>query len=235
MALLAGAAESVRAHLGTGASPDATDAQGRSALMLALSRGHIDVCRLLLEAGADPTTRDKTGNDALTMARARGETTVEELLQRAQASLAESRGNDVDGHRPNSNPPSGRIAPSLTVPGETLEQVSAQTGADTVAAALHQRESSKRRATSYRRKTTKTLTCPAGKRNWRAKLRLTTSRVPRKRRLYRPQSRATVHWTAMRNGMTLRSIYRDSSTVIAGVPHSARRRTGQCAHSSSRL
>ena len=96
MAVLAGAAESVRVHLYAGIDLDATDAQGRSALMLAATRGHLGVCKLLLEAGADPKTIDKTGNDALAMARSQGETGVEALLQRAPISSAEFQDENIE-------------------------------------------------------------------------------------------------------------------------------------------
>ena len=65
MAVLAGALESVRMHLHAEPDLEATDNQGRSPLILAVSKGHRDICRLLLQAGADPTTKDNEGNDAL--------------------------------------------------------------------------------------------------------------------------------------------------------------------------
>ena len=48
-------------HLRAGTDLDATDTQGRSALILAASRGHLEVCKLLLEAGADPTIEGQRG------------------------------------------------------------------------------------------------------------------------------------------------------------------------------
>lgn len=80
MAVLSGAGESVRLHLRAGADLDATDSHGRTALILAVSRGHLDVCKLLLEAGADPAIKDSEGKDALAVARSFGETGIAELL-----------------------------------------------------------------------------------------------------------------------------------------------------------
>ena len=87
MALLAGAVESVRMHLRADTDLDATDSRGRSPLILAASRGHLDVCRLLLEAGADPTSKDHAGTDVLAAARSRGHSAVVELLNRALISI----------------------------------------------------------------------------------------------------------------------------------------------------
>ena len=87
--MLAGAVESVRAQLLAGANPDATDTSGRSALILAASRGHHDVCLVLLEAGADPATKDSAGNDAIAFALARGDVAMEELLARWRTAAGE--------------------------------------------------------------------------------------------------------------------------------------------------
>ena len=90
-------------HLRSGTDLDATDTQGRSALILAASRGHLDVCNLLLEAGADLTTRDNAGNDALAVARSLGEAGVVELLCSAGTPTAEHEYGDrnSDCRRPN--------------------------------------------------------------------------------------------------------------------------------------
>ena len=76
-------------HLRAGVDLDATDSHGRSALTLAVSRGHLDICELLLEAGADPTIKDSEGKDALAVARSLGETGVVELMHRAGTPTAE--------------------------------------------------------------------------------------------------------------------------------------------------
>ena len=43
---------------------DATDGQGRTALLLATLEGHAEVVRLLLESGADAAVKDSDGSDA---------------------------------------------------------------------------------------------------------------------------------------------------------------------------
>ena len=97
--MLAGAGESVRLHLRAGADLDATDSHGRSALILAVSKGHLDVCKLLLEAGADPRIKDNEGKDALAVARSLGETGVVELLHSAGAPTAKRGDGDRSGNR----------------------------------------------------------------------------------------------------------------------------------------
>lgn len=80
MAILSGAIESVRLHVRSIADANAADDKGRSALMLAASRGRSDVCKVLLENGADPTLRDQEGNDAMAVAQLRGHQEVVALL-----------------------------------------------------------------------------------------------------------------------------------------------------------
>ena len=80
MAVLTGAAKSVRLHLRSGNHVDALDEKGRSPLILAASRGRLDICRLLLEAGADRALKDSEGHDALAVALLRGHEAVAELL-----------------------------------------------------------------------------------------------------------------------------------------------------------
>jgi RNA polymerase primary sigma factor len=86
MAVLAGAMESVRLHLRSTNDVDAVDEKGRSALMLAASKGHLDVCRLLLEQGANPALKDLDGNDAFSAAHSRAQTEIVDLLTGARAS-----------------------------------------------------------------------------------------------------------------------------------------------------
>lgn len=83
MAILAGAMESVRLHLRSGSDINATDEKGRSPLILAASRGRLDLCQLLLAEGADPDIRDNEGNDALAVARLRGQAEIAVLLASA--------------------------------------------------------------------------------------------------------------------------------------------------------
>jgi len=80
MAVLAGVQTAVRLHIRRGDDVNATDDKGRSALILAASRGHTETCRLLLEAGADPRTLDNDGNDALSLAEGGGRIELALLL-----------------------------------------------------------------------------------------------------------------------------------------------------------
>jgi RNA polymerase primary sigma factor len=86
MAVLAGVKTSVELHVRRGVDVNATDERGRSPLILAASRGHVEICRLLLEAGADPALKDGEGNDALSVASAKGQAAVVELLRRVPSS-----------------------------------------------------------------------------------------------------------------------------------------------------
>ncbi len=60
---------------------NATDEQGCTPLILAASRGHLDICRLLLNAGANPLIKNIEGNSALTVAINFGFTEIVALLQ----------------------------------------------------------------------------------------------------------------------------------------------------------
>jgi RNA polymerase primary sigma factor len=68
MASLSGVATAVRIHIRRGEDINAKDEKGRSPLLLAASKGHVDVCRILLDAGADPVSTDKNGNSPLSIA-----------------------------------------------------------------------------------------------------------------------------------------------------------------------
>jgi hypothetical protein len=89
MAVLAGVMTSVKLHLRLGGVVDALDDKGRTPLILAASRGHVEICRFLLDAGADPTHADIKGNDALGVATANGHHAVAELLIAAMPSPPE--------------------------------------------------------------------------------------------------------------------------------------------------
>ena len=80
MAILNGAVESVRLHLRATGDANAIDEKGRSPLILAASKGRIDICSLLLAGGADLSLRDNEGNDALAVALSRGHNDVAKLL-----------------------------------------------------------------------------------------------------------------------------------------------------------
>ncbi len=102
MAILAGAMESVRLHLRSGIDINATDEKGRSPLILAASRGRLDLCQLLLAEGADPSIRDNEGNDALAVARLRGQAEIAVLLASAALNAEEQSpaGLREDEHGP---------------------------------------------------------------------------------------------------------------------------------------
>ena len=119
-------------HVHAEADLDATDNKGRSPLILAVSRGHLDICKLLLDAGADPTTKDYEGNDALAVARERGEAAVVQMLQRACSSTAEYQDtdNEIDRERWVSEPLNGRSLDRLAGTSETFEEIAARTLTD---------------------------------------------------------------------------------------------------------
>ena len=68
----AGRTDAVAALLEAGADPDATDAEGRSALLVAAWHGRARVVELLLAAGADAAARDHHGRSAAELARRAG-------------------------------------------------------------------------------------------------------------------------------------------------------------------
>jgi RNA polymerase sigma factor (sigma-70 family) len=80
LTLASGVAAAVELHIKRGAPIDGRDAQGRTPLMLAAMRGHLDVCRVLLHAGANPALRDPSGDDAISLARVKGHSPVLALL-----------------------------------------------------------------------------------------------------------------------------------------------------------
>lgn len=83
MAVLAGIKVSVQLHLRLGGDVDATDEKGRTPLVLAASRGHLEICRLLLDAGADPAHAGLDNVDALQAALGKSHFAVAELIRSA--------------------------------------------------------------------------------------------------------------------------------------------------------
>ena len=80
MAVLAGIQAAVHIRIRKGDDVNAIDGNGRSALILAASRGDSETCRILLEAGADPHILDKDGNNALSFAKDAGRIELASLL-----------------------------------------------------------------------------------------------------------------------------------------------------------
>lgn len=80
LAALTGISGVIRNRLAAGDDVNATDPQGRTALMLAARRGHLEACRSLLEAGADVSCTSVAGDTALLLATAAGHSTVVRLL-----------------------------------------------------------------------------------------------------------------------------------------------------------
>jgi RNA polymerase primary sigma factor len=83
IALLAGVDAAVRLHLARGDGQDARDERGWTPLMLAASKGRLQVCRTLLEAAADPLAVAHDGTDALALATRSGVSEVVDLLRMA--------------------------------------------------------------------------------------------------------------------------------------------------------
>ena len=83
-----GSRDAVRKLLDEGASPDAVNAKGQSALTEAIRHDHVQIVRLLLERGAHPDLGDRTGHTPLTLAIARERDDLVEQLLRAGASSA---------------------------------------------------------------------------------------------------------------------------------------------------
>lgn len=100
VAVLAGVQTAVRLHIRRGDDVNATDDKGRSALILAVSRGHIETCRLLLEAGADPHILDNDGNDALSLAKVTGRIELALLLGQYCSVLPETQTGQTPIFRP---------------------------------------------------------------------------------------------------------------------------------------
>ncbi|GAB6059119.1 sigma-70 family RNA polymerase sigma factor [Desulfonatronum parangueonense] len=81
MAVTHGAKDAVLLQLQRGTDVNAVDDIGRSALTLAVEKGHGEICRILLEFGANPALCDVRGNDPLSIAIKHGLADVETLLR----------------------------------------------------------------------------------------------------------------------------------------------------------
>lgn len=80
LAALHGVTSSVRLHIERKDQLDGRDQNGQTALMIAASKNHVEVCGLLLQAGADPDLQDKDGLTALDLAIKAGATAARETL-----------------------------------------------------------------------------------------------------------------------------------------------------------
>jgi hypothetical protein len=86
-ALFAGLRDVVIHHIRRGDNVNGVAADGHSPLMLAASRGHLEICRLLIDAGANPAARDSCGHDALVIAMENGHADVAQFLRQQIADL----------------------------------------------------------------------------------------------------------------------------------------------------
>lgn len=123
VAALAGVQAAVRLHIRRGVDLNAKDNRGRSPLMLAASRGHVEVCRALLEAGADPLALDDDGNDALSIALGAGANDVAALLRACWPSPSGSNEPRPE-HLPAGPAQGARPADSLPSPDDEVLDVS---------------------------------------------------------------------------------------------------------------
>ncbi len=86
-ALAAGNRDWATEALERGASPDARDEIGQTALMWAANHGNVELIERLLRAGADPTATSSAGNSALGLAVGSGRYEAMILLMRAGADV----------------------------------------------------------------------------------------------------------------------------------------------------
>ncbi|HEF5875829.1 TPA: ankyrin repeat domain-containing protein [Burkholderia cenocepacia] len=84
MAASSGVHAAVRLRLNRGDNVNATDGNGRTALHLAATRGHLQTCRVLLDAGIDLAARNRDGDDARALALAGGHVDVVALIDTYQ-------------------------------------------------------------------------------------------------------------------------------------------------------
>jgi ankyrin repeat protein len=83
LAAMAGQANVLEVLIEDGANVDATDADGKTALMSAVIMDSPEVIRALLARGAAVSARDAAGQTALGMARQFGRADVASLLEKA--------------------------------------------------------------------------------------------------------------------------------------------------------
>lgn len=86
MASLAGVSATVQLHIRRGGDINARDNKGRSALMMAASRGHAEICLLLIGAGADVQAVDNDGKSVLEIARENNHACIIKILDEHEIS-----------------------------------------------------------------------------------------------------------------------------------------------------
>lgn len=84
-AIKKGSAAIAHAFIAKGASADAMDAKGGSALHWAVGRGNLDIVALLISHGANVNVQDAKGQRPLDVAIAKGRTAIAERLRSAGA------------------------------------------------------------------------------------------------------------------------------------------------------
>lgn len=77
-----GIPQAIRLRLSRGDDVNATESRGRTALMLAAHRGHLESCSVLLDSGADFSLVDNDGHTALTLADTAGHDRIVDLLSK---------------------------------------------------------------------------------------------------------------------------------------------------------
>lgn len=77
-----GIPQAIRLRLSRGDDINAIESRGRTALMLAAHRGHLESCSVLLDSGADFSLVDNDGHTALTLADTAGHDRIVDLLRK---------------------------------------------------------------------------------------------------------------------------------------------------------
>lgn len=81
MAISNGVSSSVSHLIARGIDVNARDEKGRTALIIASTKGHLEICNILLQHGAKPELKDNDGNCALLAAEKSGHDEVAALLR----------------------------------------------------------------------------------------------------------------------------------------------------------